>query len=99
VTIHLAEGDAQLLRIRSRPSGVIGRPEGTRADQTWSPATNGWTIPSRIVGEPALNTGSKSPAYDRHLLLEGAKRNAVLDLTEVQRYGMESWGDPDYVCI
>ena len=51
------------------------------------------------IGEPALNTGSKSPAYDRHLLLEGAKRNAVLDLTEVQRYGMESWGDPDYVCI
>jgi len=35
------------------------------------------------IGEPALNTGSKSPAYDRHLLLEGAKRNAVLDSDEV----------------
>ena len=46
-----------------------------------------------------MNTGSKSPAYDRQLLLEGAKRNAVLDLTEVQRYGVESWGDPDYVRI
>jgi hypothetical protein len=46
-----------------------------------------------------MNTASKSPAYDRRLLLEGAKRNAVLDLTEVQRYGIESWGDPDYVCI
>jgi len=46
-----------------------------------------------------MNTGSKGPAYDRQLLLEGAKRNAVLDLTEVQRYGIESWGDPDYVCI
>jgi hypothetical protein len=43
--------------------------------------------------------GSKGPAYGRHLLLEGARRNAVLDLTEVQRYGIESWGDPDYVCI
>lgn len=43
--------------------------------------------------------GNKDPAYDRQLLLEGAKRNAVLDLTEVQRYGIESWGDPDYVCI
>ena len=42
---------------------------------------------------------SKGPAYDRQLLLEGAKRHAVLDLTEVQRYGIESWGDPDYVCI
>jgi hypothetical protein len=46
-----------------------------------------------------MNTGSKGPAYDRQLLLEGVKRNAVLDLTEVQRYGIESWGDPDYVCI
>jgi hypothetical protein len=46
-----------------------------------------------------MNNGSKDPAYDRRLLLEGAKRSAVLDLTEVQRYGIESWGDPDYVCI
>jgi hypothetical protein len=46
-----------------------------------------------------MNTGSKGTAYDRQLLLEGAKRNDVLDLTEVQRYGIESWGDPDYVCI
>ncbi len=28
-----------------------------------------------------MNNGSKDPAYDRQLLLEGAKRNAVLDLT------------------
>ena len=46
-----------------------------------------------------MNNGSKGPAYDRKLLLEGAKRNAVLDLTDVQRYGIESWGDPDFVCI
>ena len=46
-----------------------------------------------------MNSRSKGPAYDRQLLLEGAKRNAVLDLTEVQRYGIESWGDPDYICI
>ena len=46
-----------------------------------------------------MNTASKGPAYDRQLLLDGAKRNTVLDLTEVQRYGIESWGDPDYVCI
>jgi hypothetical protein len=35
-----------------------------------------------------MNTASKGPAYDRQLLLDGAKRNTVLDLTEVQRYGM-----------
>jgi hypothetical protein len=46
-----------------------------------------------------MNTRSKGCAYDRQLLLEGEKRNAVLDLTEVQRYGIESWGNPDYVCI
>jgi hypothetical protein len=46
-----------------------------------------------------MNIGSNGPAYDRQLLLEGAKRHVVLDLTEVQRYGIECWGDPDYVCI
>jgi hypothetical protein len=46
-----------------------------------------------------MNIKSQVPAYDRQLLLGGAKRDAVLDLTEVHRYGMESWGDPDYVCI
>jgi hypothetical protein len=46
-----------------------------------------------------MSTWSNGPAYDRQLLLADAKRNAILDLTEVQRYGTESWGDPDYVCI
>jgi hypothetical protein len=46
-----------------------------------------------------MNSGSSGLAYDRRLLLEGTKRNVVLDLTEVQRYGIENWGDPDYVCI
>jgi hypothetical protein len=37
--------------------------------------------------------------YDRELLLFGAKRNAILDLSEVQRYGRDSYGDADYVSI
>jgi hypothetical protein len=32
-------------------------------------------------------------------LLFGAKRNAVLELSEVQRYGTDSYGDADYVSI
>jgi len=36
--------------------------------------------------------------YDRQLLL-GAKRNALLELWEVQKYGIDSYGDPDYVSI
>jgi hypothetical protein len=39
------------------------------------------------------------PMYDRALLLGGAKREAVLELWEVQRYGSDSYGDADYVSI
>lgn len=38
-------------------------------------------------------------AYDRQLLLHGAKRNSVLELWEVERYGTDSYGDSDYVSI
>jgi hypothetical protein len=38
-------------------------------------------------------------AYDRQLLLLGPKRNQVLELWEVQRYGRDSYGDADYVSI
>lgn len=37
--------------------------------------------------------------FDRALLLAGAKRNAVLDLWQVERYGRDSYGDVDYVSI
>jgi hypothetical protein len=39
------------------------------------------------------------PLYDRQLLLLGAKRNAELTLDEIHRYGIDSYGDPDYVSI
>src|SRR5436309_10309258 len=39
------------------------------------------------------------PMYDRELLLDGARRDAVLELWEVQRYGSDSYGDPDYVAV
>ena len=39
------------------------------------------------------------PTYDRELLLGGAKRNTILELWEVQRYGSDSYGDRDYVSI
>lgn len=37
--------------------------------------------------------------YTRQVLLEGAKRNAVLDLTEIQAYGRDRYDDPNYLCI
>jgi len=47
----------------------------------------------------AQNTADQGPTYDRQLLLGGAKRNAVLELWEVKRYGIDSYGDADYVSI
>jgi hypothetical protein len=41
----------------------------------------------------------RTPIHDRDLLLHGPKRNAVLDLSEVERYGADSFGDEDYVSI
>jgi 16S rRNA G966 N2-methylase RsmD len=40
---------------------------------------------------------SQQPLYDRTLLLHGTKRNQVLTLEEVQRYGSDSFADPDYI--
>jgi hypothetical protein len=39
------------------------------------------------------------PRYDRALLLRGPKRNDVLELWEVQQYGRDSFGDPDYLSL
>jgi len=40
---------------------------------------------------------SQQPVHDRALMLHGPKRNEVLTLEEVQRYGRDSFADPDYV--
>jgi hypothetical protein len=37
--------------------------------------------------------------YGRQLLLLGAKRNSVLELWEVLRYGADTFGDANYVSI
>lgn len=41
----------------------------------------------------------EGPVHDRALLLPGAKRNVVLELAEIERYGLDSHRDPDYVSI
>ncbi len=47
----------------------------------------------------ATHAGPQRPTYDRQLLLSGAKRNAVLELWEVESYGIDSYGDADYVSV
>jgi hypothetical protein len=37
--------------------------------------------------------------HDRAFLLSEGKRNDLLELWEVQQYGRDSFGDPDYVCL
>ena len=38
-------------------------------------------------------------AYDRQLLLFGSKQEAVLDLAEIHRFGVDSYGDADHVSL
>jgi hypothetical protein len=40
-----------------------------------------------------------SPRYDRALLLHGSKRSDVLSLAEIEQYGVDSFGDRDYISI
>src|SRR5260370_27665517 len=37
--------------------------------------------------------------YDRVLMLHGSKRNEVLTLAEIERYGLDSFADADYISI
>ena len=42
---------------------------------------------------------SPSHVYDRALLLHGSKRNQVLTLAEIERYGLDSFANSDYLTI
>jgi hypothetical protein len=35
------------------------------------------------------------PRYDRDFLLSPAKRNQIVELWEVEKFGRDSFGDPD----
>jgi hypothetical protein len=37
--------------------------------------------------------------YDRALMLHGSKRNEVLTLADIKRYGLDSFADADYISI
>ena len=52
------------------------------------------SIPKR--GRPRNTT---PPVYNRALLLHGSKRNEVLSLAEIEQYGLDSFGNADYVSI
>src|SRR5277367_900984 len=39
------------------------------------------------------------PRYDRDFLLSQAKRNSVVELWEVEKFGRDTFGDPDAVAL
>jgi hypothetical protein len=43
--------------------------------------------------------GPGTPHYDRDFLLSAGKRNQVMALWEVQKFGTDGFGDPDYVAL
>jgi len=42
---------------------------------------------------------SMARMYDRAFLLSEEKRNHIMELWEVQKFGIDSFSDPDYVCV
>ena len=45
------------------------------------------------------HTEGQRQKYDRAFLLSDGKRNQVVELWEVQQFGIDSFADPEYVCI
>jgi hypothetical protein len=43
--------------------------------------------------------GDDLPRYDRDFLLSPAKRNQIVELWEVEKFGRDSFGDPDAVAL
>lgn len=47
----------------------------------------------------AQHADGQGHKYDRAFLLSDGKRNQVMELWEVQQFGIDSFSDPEYVCI
>src|SRR5215470_10052695 len=41
----------------------------------------------------------QSQVYDRALMLHGSKRNEILSLADIQKYGVDSFADAGYISI
>ena len=57
---------------------------------------DGAAVEVQAIGDEATVVPSR---YDRELLLGRSKRDAMLELWEVQRYGADSFEDADYVSV
>jgi hypothetical protein len=64
---------------------------GFMSQRCFPPPELTWSTQLTSSDEPAVSV------YGRQLLLLGPKRNSVLELWEVQRYGTDTFGNPDYL--
>src|SRR5262249_25408384 len=90
------------LRERRGPGpGPYSKISESRPEASSAPS---WPMPATVMHHDG---GDSSPGgrrgrmervqrYDRQFLLMGAKRNTVLELREVERYGIDSYGDADW---
>ena len=46
-----------------------------------------------------MTGGDDTPRYDRDFLLSPAKRNQIIELWEVEKFGRDSFGDPNAVSL
>jgi hypothetical protein len=58
---------------------------------------NGVILPKLPEDEHQRN--ATLPVHDRAFLLHGSKRNEVLGLLEIEQYGLDGFGDADYISI
>jgi hypothetical protein len=56
-------------------------------------------MPRSVETTMASGVPSDVPRYDRDLLLSPGKRNQVIELWEVEKFGRDSFGDPDAVSL
>jgi hypothetical protein len=59
----------------------------------------GQLLPMRGILAAMSEPVEQRPVHDRALLLLGRKRNEILTLEEVRQYGIDSFGDADYLHI
>jgi hypothetical protein len=87
----------------------LARPVSAKGQNALTPVYNNyaWVVPEINLSSrgslnlmPQNHRSDKLPhCYDRALMLHGSKRNKVLTLAEIKRYGLDSFADADYVSI
>src|SRR5215475_4896125 len=96
--------ERRLRERRSTRPGPYSKISESRPEASSAPS---WPMPATVMHHGGGDWSPRErrrrmasvPRHDRQFLLMGAKRNAVLELQEIERYGIDSYGDADWVSI